>query len=437
MKKKSFILVLILLLCGVFCLSACQGEQGETGEQGPAGEKGDKGATGAKGATGEKGEKGAPGEAGLDAANVQLKSDVNGIHYKSEDEENWEPVISFDELFAYRRTYTITLDANGGTVEDDTIDELKYNEVASLPVAEFKVTLDEKEYEYDFVCWEELDAEGEVLNQFDDEIQMEKDITLIAKWEARVSLGEITDAKIVNSVLYAAGFETADDVRETLHDDYDAWAVANKYPDGEDFDKKGAYSLGAVLDTGIWTNYDILQFIYGEFADGSKVIDKYGWLFSFFAERGDFGSNTQDALELVCSSANMAQYDVNATAKYNSNWTENYPYGVVYAVKAFIYKNDVRTGTNYEAKANTAEQDAAMMVACEEALFKQIDPEIVLGVDESYELPDVIKEGFEFKGWADEDGNLLTSVNVKQNGTTVSAQWEEAAAEPAQEGSEE
>ena len=49
MKKKSFILVVFLLLIGMFFLAACQGKVGIAGEKGATGLPGDKGPDGETG----------------------------------------------------------------------------------------------------------------------------------------------------------------------------------------------------------------------------------------------------------------------------------------------------------------------------------------------------------------------------------------------------
>ena len=132
MKKRSFILVVFLLLIGMFFLAACQGEVGIAGEKGATGLPGDKGPKGETGDKGAKGAKGETGEAGEDADNVVLSVSSEGIVWKNEsdDDDSYEPVISWDDLFAYRYTYTITLDPNGGTCDTKQLTGLIYKEDA-------------------------------------------------------------------------------------------------------------------------------------------------------------------------------------------------------------------------------------------------------------------------------------------------------------------
>ena len=170
MKKRSFILVAFLLVCSLFCLTACQGEQGVKGETGPKGDAGDKGPTGDKGQT---------GEAGKDGANYEFKVEGNSIYYAYETEEGeekeWKPVISFDDLFGYKRTYTITLNADGGTLESTEVTGCVYKEDAFLeePTKEG----------FTFLGW--FDEAG---NKVEDNIlNVLRDYTLTAQWEAETT----------------------------------------------------------------------------------------------------------------------------------------------------------------------------------------------------------------------------------------------------------
>ena len=172
MKKRSFILVVFLLICSVFCLSACQGEQGVTGETGQKGEPGDKGPTGDKGAT---------GQAGKDAGNYDIKVEGDSIYYAYENEEGekeWLPVISLYDLFAYERTYTITLIANGGTLYDSNVmTDCVYNEY---------VEVEEPTREgYTFLGW--YDEYGNLVETI---FQVNRDYTLVARWETIDGEGE-------------------------------------------------------------------------------------------------------------------------------------------------------------------------------------------------------------------------------------------------------
>lgn len=168
MKKRSFILVVFLLVCSLFCLTACQGEQGLPGETGPKGEAGDKGPTG---------DKGPAGEAGKDGGNYEFKVEGNSIYYAYETEEgeekDWKPVISFDDLFGYKRTYTITLNADGGTLVDGT-------EVTGCVYKEDAFLEEPTKEGFTFLGWyteDDVKVEDNILNVL-------RDYTLTAKWEA-------------------------------------------------------------------------------------------------------------------------------------------------------------------------------------------------------------------------------------------------------------
>lgn len=198
MKKKNFILVVLMFLLCVFTLTACQGEpgaQGEKGDTGAQGAKGETGAMGEQGETGAQGEKGDTGAAGQDAAQVQLSisEDGTGIVYKSETEETWKPVISFDDLFAYKRTYTVTLNTNGGTYPDElgkvtshtgdlyVISGCVYKENAFLEAAE--------KAPFDFLGW--FNEKDELV---DEVFEVTTDVVLTAKYSASVMLQGVDGA---------------------------------------------------------------------------------------------------------------------------------------------------------------------------------------------------------------------------------------------------
>jgi len=88
MKKRSFILVVFLLLIGMFFLAACQGEVGIAGEKGATGAPGDKGADGVVGDKGPTGAKGEAGDAGQDADDITLATSSEGIVWKNVSEED-------------------------------------------------------------------------------------------------------------------------------------------------------------------------------------------------------------------------------------------------------------------------------------------------------------------------------------------------------------
>lgn len=131
MKKRSFILVVALLLLGLVALVACQGEQGVAGLDGKDGLNGKDGQPGAAGADGQ------DGIDGQDAENVELKVEHDtGIMWKLGEEGEWQTLITFDDLFAYSRTYEVEFDVNGGLLTADQIatgKELIYKEAYELP----------------------------------------------------------------------------------------------------------------------------------------------------------------------------------------------------------------------------------------------------------------------------------------------------------------
>jgi len=157
MKKRSFILVVFLLLIGMFFLAACQGEVGIAGEKGATGAPGDKGADGVVGDKGPTGAKGEAGDAGQDADDITLATSSEGIVWKnvSEEDSSFEPVISWDDLFAYRYKYTITLDPNGGTCDTKKLSGLTYK-------SEVLVEAEAQMAPYSFAGW--FTADGEAVS---------------------------------------------------------------------------------------------------------------------------------------------------------------------------------------------------------------------------------------------------------------------------------
>ncbi len=180
MKKRSFILVVLLALVCVCFLAACAGEQGIQGDKGPVGETGDQGPKGETGAAGKKGETGETGAAGQDAKEIEMGTIGSGIVYRyvGEDDESWKPVIDFDDLFAYRETYTITLDAAGGTLTDGSVySDLIYKEDKDIETPVYG--------EYIFAGWYYEDG-SLVTDNFIEGIVRNYELT--AKWLSNVVL---------------------------------------------------------------------------------------------------------------------------------------------------------------------------------------------------------------------------------------------------------
>ncbi len=190
MKKRSFILVVLMLICSVFCLVGCTGPQGEQGpqgekgdpgqngidgEQGEKGEKGDKGNTGIQGETGPQGEQGPQGEKGDNGKNVEFSVDVEGIKWRYVGDTEWQSLLTFVDLEGYQHTYTVKFDKNGGTGDAKDLNVVTYKKAIELP----SLT---KEGVH-FMGWR--DADGK---EYSDSYVVTKDTTLTAVFGYEVTL---------------------------------------------------------------------------------------------------------------------------------------------------------------------------------------------------------------------------------------------------------
>ena len=220
MKKRSFILLVFVMLLSIFCLVGCKGEQGlqgekgdkgETGAVGPAGEKGetgDKGQTGRpgeQGPQGEKGEKGDKGDPGKDGRLVEFTLDEEGLKWRYIGDAEWKLLLGIEGLYGYSQKYNITFDENGGAEVADVKDAF-YNTVTELPVPV-------KEGYY-FLGWYEDGAEEKVY--LNGEHKIVKSLNLKAEWAYTVQL-DLNGGEIVGQ------YTTVEEVKEAWVADYNEW----------------------------------------------------------------------------------------------------------------------------------------------------------------------------------------------------------------------
>ena len=178
MKKRNLLLILLFLLAAVFTLTACKdGEQGAKGEQGDRGATGEKGVDGDKGPKGDSGDKGDTGKAGADAKAPEFEVTEEGVMWRLEGEEDWNVLVSAEDLIGYSKKYTISFDANGGSEVKELTKQIFKTEV-ELPVPKLSG--------YTFAYW--ADAEGNEVE--DNTLTVLGDTKLKAVWGSSVELSK-------------------------------------------------------------------------------------------------------------------------------------------------------------------------------------------------------------------------------------------------------
>jgi uncharacterized repeat protein (TIGR02543 family) len=444
MKKRSFILVVFLLLIGMFFLAACQGEVGIAGEKGATGlpgDKGPKGETGDKGAKGAKGETGEPGE---DADNVVLGVSSEGIVWKNEsdDDESYEPVISWDDLFAYRYTYTITLDPGKGTCDTKQLTGLIYKEDALVEA--------EPTYEpYSFAGW--YTEDDELVNGF---IKVEKNITLHAEYYAEVVLDGVDGASGAPRAVYKneAGEQLplAEIVANVKKAFIDAYCVEKEYDD-----TKKAEIMAMTTEQLFGEFKANLTKAGGPLYDAdlktTDFCDEWVWLFDWVLNhpsktsagviRVDAGRDPRSAYvrglvagnsdgsrdsEMKSSADYPARVFANAMANFFN--MDDYNMTDCSVDKQISFKVDVVIGEEtYNPYLENGGLGGDEFPALVDILPVTLEPNITLAVGETYELIPLTKAGFVFAGWKDENGNDVTSVDGTYNGKIITAQWTPAA----------
>ena len=474
MRKRSFILLVVLVFLGLCFLTACQGAQGEKGDKGIQGATGDTGAKGPDGNQGAQGDKGAKGVDGADAADVELDVTSDGIVWRNEGDENWQPVISFDDLFMYRRTYTITLDYNGGTftgVEEPQTTGLIYKEAAYLP--------DEVEKDpYTFIGWFD-ENDNLVADNVVDEVV--RDYKLTAKFQAEILLTGVEEAHGAPRVEYE-GRELADmlaDLKVKFLTDYCAAAeydaektAAVLALTGSDLYSELKYGISSpksqnwtsevTNDDGTTTTKNYLGLFY-DIVDGqittTKLCDDYLWLIEWMCSRkaalyisgakvaypGDrTDPRTLFMLSLLkdhesTSASYMAEnllqdqnYSMNILCCLFVNFFEQS--GVCYSntsidkvtpfgpadVVGVLYE------TNGESETGCSPIEDSEYDPYEgftDILDVTLEPVITLNEGESYELIEIAREGYTFLGYYHGE-EKVTVVTPELNGEQIEAKWQ-------------
>ncbi len=402
MKKKSFILLVLMILFSVICLVGCgtqgpQGEKGDTGEQGIQGdqgiqgEKGDtglQGKPGDKGPQGEQGEKGEPGEDGKDGREVEFKMDNEGLkwRYVGEDDDAWRLLVNVEDLFGYSNKYSITFDVQEGTpVENaDEFKDLTYKAEVTLPTP--------TKEGFTFLGW--YDAAATKVEYLTGTIEVEESLTLTAAWGYTVEL-DLNGAKIGG--LYPNTLA----VKQAFIDDVNAWGNSSytvessllwhgtlyKFFQHETYGPKWAPLLQYIIDHE--------QELYDEQMATNGAIDDAFDLFEWFDD--------------LVAGADLAELNANVA-----------PYCITYSIHSWL-RNKQEVGTwHYCADYSSAEVQEKVLeyfVASNETVFNVL-PGATL------ELPALIKadadgKALTFRGWLDADGNKVANSYVVNASTTL------------------
>ena len=487
MKKKSFILLVLMILFSVICLVGCgpqgpqgeKGDQGEQGIQGDPGEQGEKGDTGLqgkpgeKGPQGEKGDKGDPGQDGADGREVEFKMDREGLkwRYVGEDDSQWRLLIEVEDLFGYSNKYDITFDAQDGTpvANPEDFENLTYNAEIELP--------EPTKEGYTFLGWYDANATGE-REYLKGKIEVKEDMALTAAWGYTVEL-ELNGGEI------AGLYSKPEAVKEAFIADVNAWTlevtgkagtytVASsllwhgtlyKFFQHETFGKKWAPLLQYIIDQETKL-YDEQMATNGALDD---AFDLYEWFDDLVA-----------GADLTELNANVAPYCITYSihswlrnkqevgtwhycASYESEEVQKEVLGYFVASKETVF--NVEPGTTLSLPAlNKADAEGNALTfrgwldaegnkvpgeyvvnasaklkgafGCTVELKPEVDEEdpldnalvenviIVDEGQEAKELPILVRNNYSFVGWFDEDGNQYTSVDAYTAVAELFAKWE-------------
>ena len=221
MKKRSFILVVLMVICSAFCLVGCgeqgpQGEKGDKGEQGIQGLPGDKGEDGEDGKDGRpgergpqgiqgiQGEKGDKGDKGEDGREVEFMVDALGIKWRYVGEEEWKDLLTFEDLDGYSRTYTVKFDADGGEAIADK-NEVLYKTELELPTP--------VKEGFHFLGWRVVGGDETLYNGT---YTIKKNVEFKAVWAYTVNLN-LNGGEIIGK------FQTVDELKTAFYTDLNAW----------------------------------------------------------------------------------------------------------------------------------------------------------------------------------------------------------------------
>ena len=395
MKRRSFILVVLMLICSVFCLVGCTGPQGEQGIQGPKGDagaagkdgidgepgergpKGDKGTRGETGETGPQGPQGERGPQGEPGKQVEFKVDATGIkwRYEGDGDDEWKMLLSFEDLDGYSRQYTVKFNLDGGTADVKDLENVVYKTELTLakPTKEGVI----------FKGW----SDGEQV--YNDTYVVKGDVTLTAVWGYEVKL-DLNGGEIVGT------YKNVEALKKEFLADYTNWKKLSN-----------PATNVSVWDAEVWKMFNdeaykikwrpLLQYLKDVEFEQADVAnpgaypkaehDLYTWL-----------ENALNGEDLVALSKDIA------------------PYSVAFALNAFISSKLVETLYHYTADFSTEEVQKRVLdyyIASKETTY-------IVTVGEQLSLPKVGKGDLAFRTWFDGETNVGMLFTPTQ-ATTVKA----------------
>ncbi len=287
MKKKSLLVILLLLVC-TFLLAACgeQGIQGIKGEQGDKGATGEQGPKGDQGEDGPKGDAGAKGEDGKDATAPEMIVDAEGIKWRRTGDTEWQILITMEDLLGKSEKYTISFEVGEGNAVESLTEQLWKDEI-ELPTTKRK--------NYTFIGW--ADAAG---NMIEGNYVVKSNAKLTAVWGSTVSL---RGADVIDLTALTAGEEFALEKYNAGNDG----ATANIATKASESSACGKYWFRTYIKaiTGMEGLYKVVAVrTNGVNTSDVPVDEDFDYV---VASWGDYTGAGKAAIEALCDEANIGQ----------------------------------------------------------------------------------------------------------------------------------
>ena len=400
MKRKSFILLVLMMLFSVVCLVGCgaQGPQGETGPQGEPGIQGEKGEQGETGPQGQQGRPGETGDKGEDGREVEMKMDKQGLwwRYKGEDDAAWRLLMSTDDIYGHANKYTVTFDENGGSEVDDLTD-VSYQTEIELP----EPTLEGKY----FLGW--VNTAAEEVEYLKGTVTVSESMSFKAEWGYQVEL-DLNGGEIVGP------YKTTEELKEAFLADLNAWGKAynDKYATPDKATGFGANPTYSTSNGGNIWNADMYKF----FLD-ADMLAKWGKLLQYFydveaAYEANVVPTYTDGKYSGTSSTffGMKYWDdlVAGIDLVNKHGGNTAPFIVSFTMKSWLqathYVGTYSHGADY---SSDEVQELALQY-----FIPSTETTINVKIGEKATLPTAVAKGnFNFRGWFDAEGNKVDMYN--------------------------